>query len=78
VWPNPANASASFTCSVPAGSQGNIVIRNLLGATVYSEPASAGTSKVTVSTTMLSDGIYFCSLLVDGKASQTKKLVVKH
>lgn len=78
AYPNPANGTAGFDYSLPSGSLGTIIIRNLVGATVHTEQVSAGTGNLTVSTASLNDGLYFCSLLVDGKISQTKKLVVKH
>ena len=78
AYPNPASGHTGFTYSTPAGSQGTIIIRNILGATVQTQLLSAASGNVTVNTMNLSDGIYFCSLLVDGKTSQTKKLIVKH
>jgi hypothetical protein len=77
AYPNPADAAASFTYAVPAGSQGTIVIRNLVGTTVQSEQVS-GAGKMSISTLGLADGIYFCSLVLDGKSSLTRKLVVRH
>ena len=78
AYPNPANATASFNYAIPAGSQGTIVIRNLIGSTVQTVQVPSVAGKMTVNTTILSDGIYFYSLMLDGKISQTKKLVVKH
>jgi len=77
IYPNPAGTHAACTFSVPASSQGMIIVRNLVGTTVLSE-AVEGNGKLTLNTAGLSDGIYFCSLMLDGKISQTKKLVVKH
>ncbi len=78
AFPNPAGATASFNYSVPSGSQGAIIIRNLVGAAVQTEQVISGAGKITVSTANLSDGLYFYSLMIDGKIIQTKKLVVKH
>jgi Secretion system C-terminal sorting domain len=78
AYPNPASGYTGFTYSTAAGSLGKIVIRNILGATMQTQLLSATSGKVTVNTMNLSDGIYFCSLMVDGKTSQTKKLIVKH
>jgi hypothetical protein len=78
AYPNPANAVAGFNYAVPSGSQARIVIRNILGSIVHSEQVSTGSGKISVNTANLTDGIYFYSLMLDGKNSQTKKLVVKH
>jgi hypothetical protein len=78
AYPNPAGASATIGYSVPSGSDASIVVRNLLGATIHSEQLTTETGKFIFNTANLGDGIYFYSLLVDGKLSQTKKLIVKH
>jgi hypothetical protein len=77
AYPNPASAHASFSYSIPAGAIGSIIIRNLVGSTVYTEQLRSANGKVSISTENLSDGIYFYSLLIDGRVSQTKKLIVK-
>jgi len=76
--PNPADGSTSIRFNAPAGSDSRIIVRNLIGETVYSEQVVPGTAKLTLATANFSDGLYFCSLMVDGKLSQTRKLVVKH
>jgi hypothetical protein len=78
AYPNPANGLASCSYSFPAGSEGTILVRDLLGSSVQTQVLPAAAGKVTLNTSNLGDGIYFCSLLVNGKISQTKKLVVKH
>ena len=76
--PNPASAHASFSYFVPSGSVGEIIIRNVLGSTIHSEKLPSGHGTSTINTTNLSNGIYFYSLLVDGKLCQSKRLIVKH
>jgi hypothetical protein len=78
TYPNPASTNTSFGYSVPSGSDGMLIVRNILGSTMLSQPLTAGNGKYTVNTGNLSDGIYFYSLMIDGKISQTKKLIVKH
>ncbi|MFZ4563104.1 MAG: T9SS type A sorting domain-containing protein [Bacteroidales bacterium] len=78
AFPNPAGASAGFTYSIPAGSIGTFTLRNVIGSTIQVDQLQSSTGKFIISTTNLSDGIYFYSLMVDGKLSQTKKLIVKH
>jgi hypothetical protein len=78
VYPNPANGSASFSYSIPGGSQGTMVVRDLLGSSVQTQLLPAASGKATLNTMNLRDGIYFCTLLVDGIATHTQKLIVKH
>ena len=78
AFPNPAGASASFNYSIPTGSTGVVIVRNVLGSTVLSEQLAGESGKFTINSFNLSEGIYFYSLMVDGKISQTKKLIVKH
>ncbi len=75
--PNPASGNVTAGYSLPAGSQGTLAVRNMLGTLVMELPLS-GSGKTTLSTTGLRDGIYFCTLTADGKAGQTRKLIVKH
>ncbi len=77
AYPNPSAVHASFSYSIPSGVTGAIIIRNLLGSTVYSEQLQSSAGKVSINTENLSDGIYFYSLVIDGRVSQTKKLIVK-
>ena len=78
AYPNPANGNATCSYSLHSGSQGTILIRNILGESVQTHLLSASSGKVTINSMNLSDGIYFCSLLVDGKICQTQKLMVQH
>jgi len=77
AYPNPSIAHTSFSYAIPSDATGEIIIRNLLGSNVYSEQLQSSTGKVTITTENLSDGIYFYSLVIDGRVSQTKKLIVK-
>ncbi|TND09585.1 MAG: hypothetical protein FD123_1176 [Bacteroidetes bacterium] len=75
--PNPASSVASMQFEVGhkiASSQ--LVIFNMLGEKVkeITMTEEKGTLRIDVST--MQQGIYFCSLTVDGKAVATRKLVV--
>ena len=78
AYPNPADANAFYSYALPSGSQGKIIIRNVLGTIMQTEQLSSGSGKLNINTARLSAGIYFYSLIVDGKITQTKKLIVTH
>jgi hypothetical protein len=77
-YPNPASVVANCNYSVPAGSRGTLVVRDILGTSILTQDLEGSKGKATIRTENLNGGIYFCTLLVDGKISQTKKLIVKH
>jgi len=77
AYPNPASAQASFNYSVEEGASAILIVRNVLGSTVK-EVHLKGSGVVTISTRDLSEGIYFYSLVINGKAESTRKLVVSH
>ncbi len=78
VYPNPANTNVSMTYSLPAGMNGTVILRNILGAEIRHEVLQGSSGKLTLSVSDLSDGIYFYSLLVNGESSSTGKLIVRH
>lgn len=77
--PNPANNSTSIPYSLPNSFNGDaqIVVKNLLGSTVFSETINNTNGKVNVNTSEFDAGIYFYSLVVNGQTFYTKKLIVK-
>ncbi|MEI7982663.1 MAG: T9SS type A sorting domain-containing protein [Bacteroidota bacterium] len=76
--PNPANEKATFTYSIPSGSRGELVIRNLVGSAMKTLSLESTNGKITLATAEMADGIYFCSLVIDGKVTVTKKMLVRH
>jgi len=79
AFPNPAGNTVSMNYSIPvAGSENSVIIRNVLGVVVKLEPVVNTSGKVTFYVNDLSDGIYFYSMIVEGKTILTKKLIIKH
>lgn len=77
AYPNPASTEASFNYSVEEGVSAYILVRNVLGATVK-EIQVTGSGVARISTLDLSEGVYFYSMVVNGKTQSTRKLVVSH
>ena len=75
AYPNPASSSVNFDYSC----NGNLtaVVYNLLGQEVLREELNANNGQMKLSVADLQDGIYFCTMLVDGRAWTTQKFVVK-
>jgi hypothetical protein len=78
IYPNPASGIANAGYTVPRGSRGSILIRDVVGNVVQTHLVPAGTGKVQLNVSELSEGVYFCSLVIDGRPAHTRKLVVRH
>ncbi|MBU0765800.1 MAG: T9SS type A sorting domain-containing protein [Bacteroidetes bacterium] len=75
-YPNPAGTFTQFNISFPDNSNALILVYNILGKQILNTPVrSSGTIRLNTST--LTRGVYFCSLIVDGKTIATRKLVKK-
>lgn len=79
--PNPSNNSTLIEYSLPTGTsiatcQVYSLDGKILSTTVLNP--SAGKSRVNVDTGKLAPGMYIYSLIVNGKATDTKKLIVSH
>ena len=78
-FPNPASQYANFEYSLPAMSgNAHIIIRNMLGVEVENVSLDSRSGKKAIDVAGYASGIYFYTLLVDGKVIQSKKLIVKH
>lgn len=80
VYPNPVSNNATINYTLPSNySNGQIVVRNMIGSTVKSTEIKSGVSgKYQFSTMELANGVYFYSIIGNGKTISTKKMVVKH
>ena len=75
AYPNPASSTVHFNYSC----DGNLtaVVYNLLGQEVLREELNANDGQMSISVDDLQDGIYFCTMKVNGLAVATEKFVVK-
>jgi len=78
AYPNPANSNVSFNFNVTGSENNSIVIRNILGSVVSAMTLSGNSGKITIDTGDLAEGVYFCSLLINGESTITRKLIIKH
>lgn len=75
AYPNPATSTVNFDYSF----NGNLtaVVYNIVGQEVLRKDLNTNNGQMSISVADLNDGIYFCTMLVDGCASATQKFVVK-
>ena len=77
AYPNPAADKVTIKYSLSKNAPAKLVVKNLMGVTLYSTPLNAGSDKVSIDVSQYASGIYFYSLLVDEQVVSTKKLLVR-
>jgi hypothetical protein len=75
AYPNPATSFVHFDYSF----DGNLtaVVYNLVGQEVLRQDLNATSGQLTFSVAELQEGIYFCTMMVNGRACETQKFIVK-
>lgn len=78
AYPNPAsdNVTIEYNHSGNANDM-QLVIKNLLGATLFTKKLDVNENRVKVNVSEYNSGIYFYSIEADGRPLITKKLLVK-
>ncbi len=78
ITPNPASNQVNIDYAFNNSSNNTIVVKNLIGATVYSSDAIYSTGKFAINTSDFTDGIYFVTFMSNNVPQSTKKLIIKH
>jgi hypothetical protein len=78
--PNPASAQFSMTYKLGSSSTAGakLMVYNMLGAVVMETEITSAEGTVRMDVSTLDQGVYFCSLVSDGKTHATRRLVVSH
>jgi hypothetical protein len=78
-FPNPASQTSSFEYNLPSShSNAQVIIRNMLGVEVENIFLESRSGKKSINVSNYPSGIYFYTLIIDGKLIQSKKMIVKH
>lgn len=79
LYPNPASQNAIFEYNLPASaSTAQIIIRNMLGVEMENTTFTNRNGKKSIDVSKYPSGVYFYTIVMDGKITQSKKLIVKH
>ncbi len=78
AYPNPAKDKVYFNYTLPASTEGTLIVRNVLGSKIREVSVSAGSGKQSLMVSDLPEGVYFCTLEMKGKATLTRKMVISH
>lgn len=76
LYPNPSTGSLRFSTSFSDGRSLTIVVRNLLGQTVYSQPYKTSTGLTTIDLGGVAKGIYTITIS-EANGSVTRKLILE-
>ena len=77
TYPNPANSAVFVKYGLnKESSDVELVLHSLTGSVIKTIPVSVSENTVRIDINDLAQGIYFCSLKVDGVISSSKKIVV--
>ena len=78
IYPNPFSNHANVKYSIPPGSKNaTLIIYDLLGRQRNTYKLSNAEGQIEINAGNLSSGIYFCSLVVDGKNVEARKMVTQ-
>lgn len=75
VYPNPVSSELKVELNTTNDANYEVSLRNIIGQEVLRTKIKNGVNKLDVST--LQRGVYFYSILTDGDAIKTKKLIVR-
>ncbi len=79
AYPNPADGTVNFRVDLEnSASKVELILSNILGATILSKDISRQNGEVSLSTQDLEKGLYMYSVLVNGEIVKSRKLIVIH
>ncbi len=78
AYPNPANNLTKISYDLKSGQNGKLIFYNLLGSVVKEVELSDSNGTLILSTNGFESGIYYYSILSNGKSSPARKLIVAH
>ncbi|PLX21550.1 MAG: hypothetical protein C0597_03285 [Marinilabiliales bacterium] len=78
LYPNPASDHLFIEYDVIFVKEAKLQIYNSIGSVVYTKKLEEKQDNLKVSVSDYKNGLYFCSLQIDGKLLNTKKILINH
>ncbi len=78
LYPNPASTYLFIDYDVLFVKEAKLQIYNSIGAVVYTKKLEEKKGNIKVSVSDFKNGLYFCSLQIDGKLLNTRKILINH
>lgn len=78
LYPNPATDYLFIDYDILFVKEAKLKIYNSIGSVVYSKDLEEKKDNLKVYVSNFDNGLYFCSLQIDGKLLNTKKILINH
>jgi len=78
LYPNPVNDYLFIDYDVLFVKEAKLKIYNSIGSVIFSKTLEEKQDKLKVPVSEYQNGLYFCSLQIDGKLLNTKKILINH
>jgi len=78
LYPNPASDQIVIDYEIIYVKEAKLQIYNSIGAVVFSKELKNKQDKIKIPVSDYKNGLYFCSLQIDGKLLNTRKIIVNH
>ena len=78
AYPNPADNSSSVSYNLPSVSNAQLILSNMLGSELKRFHLTEKTGSVDLPVSTLPEGVYYYTLMNDGKPLISKRLMVSH
>ncbi len=78
LYPNPASDHIVIDYEIIFVKEAKLQIYNSIGAVVFSKVLKDKHDKIKVLVSDFKNGLYFCSLQIDGKLLNTRKIIINH
>ena len=77
AYPMPASDVVNFDYNFASSENAEVAIYNMMGQEVLRNSISGMSGKLSINVSDLTDGVYFYSLIVNGKTEKSSKLVIR-
>lgn len=77
AYPVPANDVVNFDYNFASSENAEVAIYNMMGQEVLRNSISGISGKLSINVSDLTDGVYFYSLIVNGKTEKSSKLIIR-
>ena len=78
LYPNPASDHLFIDYEIIYVKEAELMIYNSIGAIIYTKELEDKHDKIKISVSDYKNGLYFCSLQIDGELLNTRKIIVNH
>jgi len=76
IYPNPASESVNFEYGIDEGQIAQVEIFDLSGKLILTQNLAPQMEVYSITTTSLQAGVYILRLVIDGEATENKRLVI--